>query len=164
MPAPSSQGSGLASSSTSSKSATSQDTQDDLSTTPRSGASKDSVASSDTQTQDSSITDESKSDTSKVASSSTSHTDSSLSPTGKTSAEQTPDADPALVSAARAIRRALDDDPQLSSVFVTVAPENGKIVLRGSVKDQSLIKSIEQKAERAAMGKQIDNQIKSGNQ
>jgi osmotically-inducible protein OsmY len=83
-----------------------------------------------------------------------------LTPTGRTSADQTPaGADPALVSAALAVRKALDEDPSLRRLDVAVTPTNGKLVLSGSVNSNQLKTTIETKAERAANGKTVDSQI-----
>lgn len=84
---------------------------------------------------------------------------SALTPTGKTSADQTPAASPALVQAAQGIRSALDQDAQLARAGVQVAPENDRIVLRGSVADENIKKSIEAAAGKAGQGAKIDSQI-----
>lgn len=85
----------------------------------------------------------------------------SPSPTGKTSAEQMPaGADGALMQAARSIRTALDEDAAaLARVEVQVSPENGHLVLRGSVADENLKKSVEATAAAAAKGAKLDSQI-----
>jgi sporulation protein YlmC with PRC-barrel domain len=87
-------------------------------------------------------------------------TEPTLTPTGQTSADQMPaNADPALVSAALAIRKALDANPALARLDVSVMPQNGKLMLRGSVATNQLKTSVEQTAEQAASGKEIDSQL-----
>ena len=86
--------------------------------------------------------------------------DENLTPTGQTSADQNPkNADPTLLSSARAIRKSLDADDSLARLDVVVTPGPGKILLRGKVANEQLKSSIEQKAKAAAAGAAIDNQI-----
>jgi len=85
-----------------------------------------------------------------------------LSPTGKTSAEQSPSIDPDLMSTARAIRESLDGDDSLRAADIEVKPENGRIVLRGTVKDEALKNSMEKKARAAAADHDIDFQVTVG--
>jgi osmotically-inducible protein OsmY len=63
------------------------------------------------------------------------------------------------VSAALAVRKALDEDASLARLDVAVMPENGKLVLSGSVNSAQLKTTIEEKARRAASGKSIDSKI-----
>ena len=84
-----------------------------------------------------------------------------LTPTGRTVADQKAAAPAAgSLSAVKAIRAALDQEAAaIARIGVEVNPENGNIVLRGSVTDESLKKSIEEKAAQAAQGAKIDSQI-----
>ncbi|MDO8544325.1 MAG: PRC-barrel domain-containing protein [Opitutaceae bacterium] len=137
------------------------------STTPTTSSgtqSGQSVASSSTPSSTSSeqVAGQTKksSDSSVASSSTTTHADSALSPTGKTSADQIPaNADPSLMAAARAVRQALDQDPSLAHLDVRVTPENGKLILRGSVEDEELARSVEKKAKSAASGQQVESQL-----
>ena len=65
--------------------------------------------------------------------------------------------------AALAVRKALDDNPALARLNVAVTPEGGKLVLRGSVATSQLKTAIEEAAEKAAKGKQVDSQVTIGN-
>ena len=94
----------------------------------------------------------------------TTRTDEQLSPTGRTSAEQTPQADAGLKASARIVRQALDQDIALAAANVQVMPENGKLVLRGSVRDQQTKSNVDRAAKQAASDAQIDNQITIENQ
>jgi sporulation protein YlmC with PRC-barrel domain len=87
--------------------------------------------------------------------------ESTPAPTGKTSADQTPGgADAKLLQAAQAVRASLDKEAaSLARVDVRVNPENGRLVLRGSVADENLKKAIEEKAAQASSGAKIDSQI-----
>lgn len=87
--------------------------------------------------------------------------EATLSPTGKSSADQNPAGTSDLVSAARAVRKALDDDATLARAGVMVTPENGRLILRGSVTAEQK-SAIEEKAERAAGGQEIDSQMTVG--
>jgi hypothetical protein len=82
-----------------------------------------------------------------------------LTPTGRTSADQAPSTDPALNGAALAVRKALDDNPSLARLNVAVTPENGKVVLRGSVASAQLKTATEDTARRAAKGRMIDSEL-----
>lgn len=84
--------------------------------------------------------------------------DSALSPTGKTSSDQTPGSNNALITAAQAVRKALDEDETLSRAGVVITPEDGKLVLRGAVTAEQK-NAIEEKAERAATGQEIDSKL-----
>ena len=86
-----------------------------------------------------------------------------LTPTGRTSAEQTPAADAQLVEAARAVRRALDDNSALATQKVQVTPEGEKLILRGSVPDAQIKANIESTARDAASNAPIENQIRVEN-
>ncbi len=88
------------------------------------------------------------------------HPAEALTPTGHTSSEQTPMADPKLITAAHSIREALDNDPTTAHADVRVVPENGKISLEGKVNTESQKTSIESKARQAANGCPIDSQLK----
>jgi sporulation protein YlmC with PRC-barrel domain len=84
-----------------------------------------------------------------------------LTPTGRTAADQK-QAAPAgdSLTAAKAIRAMLDlEAATVARIEVEVKPENGSIVLRGSVADEQLKKSIEDRAAQAAKGARIDSQI-----
>jgi DNA segregation ATPase FtsK/SpoIIIE, S-DNA-T family len=84
-----------------------------------------------------------------------------LTPTGRTSADpkQSRAATESL-SAAKAIRETFAREAAtIAQIDVAVNPENGSIVLRGSVPDEQLKKSIEEKAKQAAKGARIDSQI-----
>ena len=91
------------------------------------------------------------------------NTDENLTPTGRTSAEQNLNADPELVTAAQAIRKALDDDPSFARLDVRVTPESGKLHLRGTVQSDDLKRSIEEKAKEAAGSQEIKSELKVGN-
>lgn len=82
-----------------------------------------------------------------------------LSPTGRSNKEQAPELDVGLAESARTVRKALDQDAALSSANVQVLPESGKLVLRGSVRDQDTKMSIERAARDAAVEATIENQI-----
>lgn len=88
------------------------------------------------------------------------HPAEALTPTGHTSSEQTPLADPKLITAAHAIREALDNDATTAHADVRVVPENGKISLEGKVNNESQKTSIESKARQAANGCPIDSRLK----
>jgi osmotically-inducible protein OsmY len=86
--------------------------------------------------------------------------DENLTPTGKNSSDTIPSGtDPALLATARAIRKALDDDPALASANVQVSPEDGKVVLRGRVSDQKTKTAIVEKATSEIKGWKVDDQI-----
>lgn len=86
--------------------------------------------------------------------------DENLSPTGQDSADSIPAGiDPALLATARAIRKALDNDPALARADVRVTPEEQKIVLRGRVNDQKTKTAIIEKATSEVKGWKIDDQI-----
>lgn len=87
------------------------------------------------------------------------HPADALTPTGHTSSEQTPVADPKLITAAHSIREALDNDPTTAHADVRVVPENGKISLEGKVNTESQKTSIESKARQAANGCPVDSQL-----
>jgi sporulation protein YlmC with PRC-barrel domain len=128
-----------------------------------------SIAANDASTTKSSATSKEQNaqkdegrDSARIAanSSARSSTDENLTPTGQTSADQNPkDADPALLTSARAIRKSLDEDDSLARLDVKVTPGQGKIMLRGKVADEKLKMSVEEKAKAAAQGALIDNQI-----
>jgi len=82
-----------------------------------------------------------------------------LSPTGRSKEEPAPELDVGLAASARTVRKALDQDAALSSANVQVLPESGKLVLRGSVRDQDTKMSIERAARDAAADVTIENQI-----
>jgi hypothetical protein len=82
-----------------------------------------------------------------------------LTPTGHTSAEQNPNANGSLLSAAQQVRQALDQDSDLAHADITVTPENNKLVLRGTVKNDDLKSKAKDKAQSAANGVQIDSQL-----
>jgi osmotically-inducible protein OsmY len=64
------------------------------------------------------------------------------------------------LSAAKAVRAALDQEAAtIARIDVDVNPENGQLVLRGSVGDERMKKSIEEKTAQAAKGAKIDSQI-----
>ncbi len=85
--------------------------------------------------------------------------DQQLTPTGKNSSDQTPSGDPQLVTVAQNIRKALDEDSALAHADVQIVPENGALVLHGTVSDPTVKNAIEKKAHDKAGGKKIDNQI-----
>ncbi len=85
--------------------------------------------------------------------------DTQLTPTGATSADQSPDAKPELISAAQQIRQALDRNEELSGENVQVKPEGEKIVLRGSVTSDSLKEQVENLAKDSASQVEVDNQL-----
>jgi hypothetical protein len=86
--------------------------------------------------------------------------DQQLTPTGKQSSDAIPaGTDPALATAAQSIRKAFDDDADLSKLQITITPENGKVVLRGTVSDPMQKNAIDKKAREGANGQPIDNQI-----
>jgi sporulation protein YlmC with PRC-barrel domain len=64
-----------------------------------------------------------------------------------------------LVQDARAIRRAIDLDPQLVAENVLVIPDNGKIYLRGTVRNEATRLALENAAQRVVSRSPIDNQI-----
>jgi osmotically-inducible protein OsmY len=80
------------------------------------------------------------------------------SPTGKSSTDHTPASNSALLTAAQAERKALDEDATLSRAGVVVTPEDGKIVLRGSVSAEQK-SAIEAAAEHAATGQEVESQL-----
>lgn len=92
------------------------------------------------------------------SSASTAISDVSLSPTGKTSGDQNPSSNGALITAAQAVRKALDDDSTLARADVVVTPEEGKLVLRGKVTSEQK-SAIESKAADAAAGQEIDSKL-----
>ena len=83
-----------------------------------------------------------------------------LTPTGRTTAPVIVDqtADP-LAASARAIRQALTNDPVLVAEQVSVNTENGRIVLRGSVRNETTRRNLENAARRAVPAANIENQI-----
>lgn len=86
--------------------------------------------------------------------------DENLTPTGQTSADQNPQgASGTLITTARAVRKALDDDATLARLNVQVTPENGKLVLRGTVGSEELKSTIQEKAKRTVHATEIDNQL-----
>lgn len=64
-----------------------------------------------------------------------------------------------LTASARAIRQAINDDPGLVAERVQVTPENGKIVLSGSVKSETARSTIEKLARQATPTAQLENRI-----
>lgn len=85
---------------------------------------------------------------------------SDASATGRTSAQQTPRSSPGLVSAAHAIRQALDEDNDFSHLDVRVLPEADHVLLSGTVPDEETKADLEHSAERAAPGANLDFAIK----
>lgn len=87
-------------------------------------------------------------------------TEPPLSPTGRVaSPPSTPVVSESLVHSARAIRSAIDHDPVLVAENVQVTAENGRIILRGSVRSDAVRTSLEATAQRAVSGVAIENQI-----
>lgn len=83
-----------------------------------------------------------------------------LTPTGQDSSDAiAAGTDPALIAAARAIRKSLDNDAALAQLKVQVVPENGRIVLRGEVADQKSKTAVIEKATAELKGWKYDDQI-----
>lgn len=82
--------------------------------------------------------------------------------TGKTSAEQNPAAPAGSLAAAKAIRKALDQDAAAAQIEVDVNAANESIVLRGTVANPEAKKTIEAKAAQTAKGAKIESQIGVG--
>jgi sporulation protein YlmC with PRC-barrel domain len=80
-----------------------------------------------------------------------------LSPTGRT--DNTAKVDPVLQSAARSIRQIWDANPDLAKLNLTVAPENGHLVFRGSVPNAELWEKAKDTAEGEVRGIDIVNHI-----
>lgn len=87
---------------------------------------------------------------------------SAISPTGRTSAEQNPAANGALLTAARAVRQALDRDPALARLNVRVEPQNGRIVLHGTVPTPNDKSTVDAAADQAAQGFHVDSELGVG--
>ncbi|WP_158277653.1 PRC-barrel domain-containing protein [Opitutus sp. ER46] len=83
-----------------------------------------------------------------------------LTPTGQTSADQTPPGEPSLIKSVQAVRQALDSDPELARVDVTVAPEDGKVFLRGHAPNESVRDAIVKKAQAAAHGADVESRLR----
>lgn len=64
-----------------------------------------------------------------------------------------------LAASARAVRRAIDNDPALVAERVQVLPENNRVVLRGSVRDEMTRTKIETAARHALPAGNIENRI-----
>jgi hypothetical protein len=77
-------------------------------------------------------------------------------PTGQSSREQNRMADPSIVAAARSIRKALDDDPELARADVRVMPAPGRVVVEGVVHDEDSKATVMRKADEAAGGVNLD--------
>lgn len=92
--------------------------------------------------------------------SSTTNIDTPPTPTGATSADQMPDAGGTLITAAQHVRAALDADPELAKADVRVTPGEDKLVLRGTVANESLKSRVEEMAEKASFGKEIESELK----
>jgi trimeric autotransporter adhesin len=131
----------------------------DKSSSPSTSATVAQNDHSSTSTSQPSDIEQNLSKSNQTASNSAANSEPLLSPTGQTSADQTPAADASLISAAQSIRKALDNDSSLARADVQVTPENGKILLRGKVSEESIKRSIEKKAKSAANGKDVDNEI-----
>ena len=81
-------------------------------------------------------------------------------PTGFSSADQMPTTSDKLIDGAQAIRRALDRDTTMSHENVTIVPENGKIVLRGTVASDDLKSKIENLANTAGAPNVVISNLK----
>jgi sporulation protein YlmC with PRC-barrel domain len=87
--------------------------------------------------------------------------DEQLTPTGRTSAEQNPYSNvaPALESAARSARQALDQHDALARADIRVTPENGRLILRGRVPSEKIRDQAVDAVKQAASGIKLDNQL-----
>lgn len=83
--------------------------------------------------------------------------DDRLTPTGRTAAGST--VDPAVESAARAIKQMWEQHPQLAKLNLKVAAENGKLVFRGSVPNKELWERAKDTAKDVVRGIDIENRI-----
>lgn len=82
-----------------------------------------------------------------------------LAPTGRPATTVATEVSESLSESARAIRRAINDDPVLVAERVQVTPENGKIVLSGYVRTETAKRNIEKLARQAMPTAQVDNRI-----
>jgi hypothetical protein len=87
-------------------------------------------------------------------------TEPPLTPTGRISTPPlaNPTAD-AIATSVQSIRHAINNDPVLVGEQVQVTTENGRIVLRGAVRNNATRNNLENAARRAAPAVNIDNQI-----
>jgi osmotically-inducible protein OsmY len=89
-------------------------------------------------------------------------TDERLTPTGRATTT-VPDArtnvDPALESAARAIKQRWDANPELAKLNLRVEPANGRLVFSGSVPSTELWERAKDTAESIVRGIEIENRI-----
>jgi len=83
-----------------------------------------------------------------------------LAPTGRPTAQPVLDAtNDSIATSVQTIRRAITNDPVLVGEHVQVTTENGRIVLRGAVRDAAAKRNLENAARRAVPNAQIENQV-----
>ena len=87
-------------------------------------------------------------------------TEPALAPTGRptTQPDLNPTAD-SIATSVQTIRRAITNDPVLVGEHVQVTTENGRIVLRGAVRDAAAKRNLENAARRAVPNANIENQV-----
>jgi sporulation protein YlmC with PRC-barrel domain len=96
----------------------------------------------------------------------TSRSDQYPTPTGRTSAQQDPlsSANPTLAAIAMAVRSEIDKDPQLSRHNIEIAPQNDKLVIRGTVPNEQVKRQVERMVEDAVKKPEVENELRVENE